>query len=116
MSTETTPNKIGRPLGKDFPRVLRVYEDDEGVRLAQTLAKTQGMSVSGLYRDLLRKAARRAGISDGRDLTQAAAEAREYYLTDPEVREWQDMPHDFPPYDREAAEQPAEDQKPQPGP
>lgn len=91
MSTETTPNKLGRPLGKDFPRVLRVYENDEGVRLAQTLAQTQGMSVSGLYRDLLRKAARRAGISDGRDLTQAAAEMREHYETDSEVREWVEL-------------------------
>jgi hypothetical protein len=65
-----------------------VYENDEGVRLAQNLAKVRGMSVSGLYRDLVRNAARRAGMSDGQDLSQAAEEMRDYYANDPEVRAW----------------------------
>jgi hypothetical protein len=78
---------VGRPAGKDFPNILRVYENDEGVRLAQALARARGMSVAGLYRDLLRTAARRAGITQQLDLNTAAAGAREQYVA-AEAREW----------------------------
>lgn len=79
----------GRPAGVSFPIAVRTYENEEGARLLAELAELRGVSQAALLRTLVREEARRQGLTRDRDRMRAAAERlREYYATDPEVREW----------------------------
>jgi hypothetical protein len=113
---EKQPKRRGRPAGKDFPaaRTLLLTREDDVV--LNDLARSWGCSAAAAVRRLIREKATELGLGptgrtvaaptlqerrrvDPDVLRRAAEQAREYYATDPEAREWADFPgdtHDYP--------------------
>jgi hypothetical protein len=79
---------VGRPKGVNYPLAIRVYENEEGVRLLNALANERGVSTAALVRRLVREEARRTGLIRSR-WAEAAERLQDYYETSSEVSEWQ---------------------------
>jgi hypothetical protein len=60
MADQST--SAGKGTAKTYPRRLPAYDNDEGARLAQELARRRGTSVAALLRMLIREEAKREGI------------------------------------------------------
>jgi hypothetical protein len=115
IGMEKQPKSRGRPAGKEFPaaRTLLLTSEDDVV--LNDLARTWGCSAAAAVRRLIREKATELGLGpagrtpdrtvaattlqerrrvDPDVLRRAAEQAREYYATDPEAREWAEFAGD----------------------
>jgi plasmid stabilization system protein ParE len=105
----------GRPAGKEFPAARTLLLTNEDNDALDGLARTWGCSAAAAVRRLIREKAAEMGRTpaggtpdrpvtasarrerrrvDRETLRRAAEQAREYYATDPEAREWAEFAGD----------------------
>jgi hypothetical protein len=112
---EKSSKSRGRPPGKEYPatRTLLLTSDDD--LALNELARTWGCSAAAAVRRLIREKAKDLSLGpasktldetvkatapqerrrvDPEVLRRAAEQAREYYATDPEAREWAEFAGD----------------------